>query len=254
MRRALGIVRAAPPALWALLATVVVVVAVSANWLIPWLTRDTYVRVATPVPPANFGLAPIPLERGKPVCINDVLMPSATQVVGLGGASGANRHPPAIEATVTAPGYRSTATIERGWPRGLVFDVASPPSDVLAQICLTTRTRHAVLLNGTTGPVVRATTTVDGKPQPAVVSVELRRSGSVTRLSQLGTMIDRAMDFSWRPLSGGVGRVLAALVLLLVPIGAAGALLWTMEADRRRSRGDGTGEDVPALTTYHDGP
>lgn len=252
MRRAVGIVRAAPPAVWAFLATAVVVVAVAGNWLLPWLTRDTYVRVSTPVPPQGFGVTPMNLERGKPVCINDVLLPAATQVAALGGNPGANKRPPAIDVTVTAPGYRHATTIEPGWPRGLTFDLPSPKGDVIGRICLETRARRPVVLNANAGPTVRAYTTVDGERTGAPVSIELRRTDPESRLSRLGTTIDRAMDFSWRPLGGGFGRLLAVLVVLLVGVGSVAALLWAMEADRRGPRAGGPDEEDPVLTTYHD--
>jgi uncharacterized protein involved in cysteine biosynthesis len=47
-------------------------------------------------------------------------------------------------------------------------------------------------------------------------------------------MLSHAADFSWRPLSGGVLKVLVALVIVLVPVGGIGAVLWAMESDRRR--------------------
>jgi len=242
MRRAAGIVRGAPPAAWALLAAAVVIVAVTSHWMLPWLTRDSYVRVATPVPPQNFGVTPIALERGKPVCIEDVLLPTATQVAGLAGSVPEGHRPPTIDVTVTAPGYSHRTTIERGWPKGLSFTLPSPSADVLASVCLSTKSRSGAILNANAGAVVRAYSTVDGERAPAAVAIELRRADPQSRLSRLGTMLDRAADLTWRPFGGGLARVLMALVLVLVPVGAIGALLWTMERDRRET------------TTYHEEP
>jgi hypothetical protein len=254
MRRAVEIWRRVPLPLWALLGAVVVIGAVGLRWELPWLTRDGGVRVATPVPPQGFGLSTVALERGKPVCIQDVLLPAATQVVSLSGSVPSGKPGPPVAVTIAGPGYRHTATIARGWPEGLRVTIPSPPRDVLATICLESRAKDAALLNANGTTVARAFTTVDGQRGGPVVAVDLLRSAPESHLARLGTMLDRAADFSWRPLSGGLARVLLALVLLLVPIGAVGALLWTMELDRRQSAPPAPPDADPAANAYPEGP
>jgi hypothetical protein len=237
MRRAVEIWRRVPLGLWALLGAVVVIGGVGLRWELPWLTRDGGVRVATPVPPQGFGLSTVALRRDKPVCIQDVLLPSATQVVSLGGSVPTGKPGPPIDVTIAAPGYRHMATIARGWPQGLRVTIPSPPRDVLASICLESRAKTPAVLNANGGFVVRAFMTVDGQRGGPVVAVDLLRSAPASRLSRLPTMLDRAADFTWRPLGGGFARVLLALVLLLVGVGAVGALLWAMALDNRRQTG-----------------
>ncbi len=237
MRRAADLWRRVPLPLWALLGAVIVIGGIGLRWELPWLTRDGGVRVATPVPPQGFGLSTVALQRDKPVCIQDVLLPPATQVISLGGSVPTGKPGPPVDVTITAPGYRHTATIARGWPQGLHVTIPSPPRDVLASICLASRSKIPAVLNANAGMVVRAYMTVDGKRGGPVVAVDLLRSEPASRLSRLGTMLDRAADFTWRPFDGGVARVLLALVLLLVPVGAVGALLWTMALDNRRQTG-----------------
>lgn len=252
MRRAADLWRRVPLPLWALLGAVVVIGGVGLRWELSWLTRDGGVRVATPVPPQNFGVSTVALRRDKPVCIQDVLLPSATQVVSLGGSVPTGKPGPPIDVTIAAPGYRHTATIARGWPQGLRVTIPSPPRDVLASICLVSRSKIPAVLNANGGTVVRAFMTVDGRRGGPVVAVDLLRSAPASRLSRLGTMLDRAADFTWRPLGGGLARVLLALVLLLVPVGAVGALLWTMALDNRRQTGAPDAE-APA-SAYSEGP
>ncbi len=251
MRRAVDIWQRVPLPLWALLGAVVVIGGIGLRWELPWLTRDGGVRVATPVPPQGFGLSTVALQRGKPVCIQDVLLPSATQVVSVGGSVPTGKPGPSVDVTIAAPGYRHTATVARGWPQGLQVTIPSPPRDVLASICLESRSKIPAVLNANGGTVVRAFTTVDGQRGGPVVSVDLLRSEPASRLSRLGLMLDRAAEFTWRPLSGGLARVLVALVLLLVPVGAVGALLWTMELDRRRQTG--TPDADPPASAYPEG-
>jgi hypothetical protein len=252
MRRAAGLWRRVPLPLWALLGAVVVIGGIGLRWELPWLTRDGGVRVATPVPPQGYGLSTVALARHKPVCIQDVLLASETQVVSLGGSVPTGKPGPSIDVTIVAPGYRHTATIARGWPQGLRITIPSPPHDVLASICLETGSKIPAVLNANAGTVVRAYMTVDGQRGGPVVAVDLLRSAPASRLSRLGTMLDRAADFTWRPLSGGFARVLVALVLLLVPVGAVGALLWTMALDNRRATGVPDAE-APA-SAYSEGP
>jgi hypothetical protein len=251
MRRARETWRRVPLPLWALLGAVLVIGGVGLRWELPWLTRDSGVRVATPVPPQNFGISTVALNRRKPVCIQDVLMPAATEVVNLGGSVPTGKPGPPIDVTITAAGFRHTATIERGWPKGLSIPVPARSKDLLASICLESRSKTPAVLNANGGTVVRAYTTVDGTRGGPVVAVDLLGSPA-SRLSRLGTMLDRAADYTWRPLSGGIARVLLALVLLLVPIGAVGALLWTMQLDRRREAEGAEGQ--PPASAYPEGP
>jgi hypothetical protein len=235
MSRVLGAWRRIPPPVWALVAALVIIGAVGSRWMASWLTRDGGVRVSTPVPPARFGLTTITVAPGRRACVLNVTIPAGGEVAGLGGSVPTNKPGPPLTATLTAPGYLARSAVRRGWPEGLAFRFRPPAHDVVGRFCLRNEGRVPFVLNANNEPGVglRSTSTLDGKPTPTVASLEFRKIAPATRLSRLGTMIDRAVAFSWGPLAGWSGRLLALLVLLLVPIGGVGAVLWAMEADRR---------------------
>jgi hypothetical protein len=261
----MGRVRAVPPALWALLAAILVIGGVGLRWELPWLTRDSGVRVSTPVPPARFGLKTVTLKRNGRVCVANLLIPAGADVIGMGAAVGTGHRPPRIDFSLQAPGYRWSGTLPRGWPDGFAPHYRPPAADVIGTLCLSNPSRVPIVINANNEPgaVIRVVATVDGKAAAATPAIEFRVAQPASRLSRLGTMLDRAADFSWRPLSGTIAKLLLALVLLLVPVGAVGALLWTMEADRRREADAAaptpvgaeaaTGGDTPP-NAYSEGP
>jgi hypothetical protein len=236
MRRAVARLRRIPLPAVAGAAAVLVVAAVALHWMLPWLTRPNVARLSTPVPPATFGLTTIEVKPRHEACVTGVMIPAEAQLAGFGGSVPSGKPAPPVQATVSGPGgYVARGRAPHRWPGGLWFGFRSPPHDLVGQICLRNMGKVAFVLNSTT-QATRSRSTLDGRAVPTTASLELRHAGTPSRLEQLGTTIDRAVAFSWRPFTGGIGRLLALLVVLLVPAGAIGALVWAMALDGREPR------------------
>jgi hypothetical protein len=234
MRRAVAAVGRLPDPVWAVAGLLVVVLFCLLHWCGPWLNRAIAPIEATPVPPARTAPPTVSVASGRVACIAGVEIPSQTRAIVLAGSvPGPGDRPPPVTVTAEGGGWSARATVAAGWPGGLAAGVHGPPRTLTGRVCLRNDGRVPFVLNANPEPgVTTATSTVQGRPVPAPISVTMV-GAPTTRLDYLGTMLHRAASLTWRPFADWSAKLLAALVVLLTCGGSVGALVWTMRADAR---------------------
>lgn len=233
------------PAAWMTLTALLVLAVVTAKWLLPWLTRDESVRVATPVPPALVQVAEVRVPPGQELCVNNVVFPKEAAAISMAGRTLDGKPGPALTVTADGEDWRARSVIEPGWQTVLATQLGRPPKDVLAAICLTNTGRQTVIVNGNPDPAklngVQAT--LDGKPITGAPELELREAELRSRLARAGFMIGRAAELTWRPLAGWSVTVIALLALALTLVVGVGATAWSMARDDDAAPEPGDGEN-----------
>lgn len=233
----------------ALLAPLVVVIA-ALVWFLPALTRDREVIAASPQPPPLFHTAPIELLLSKRVCSSPVAIDRHTDVARMFGARYAEGPPAHFEITVTAPGYRVARSIT-GYADGGPLDVPlpDPPRPLDAEICVENVGNVAGMVVGSAEPRTwgRAQTKIPDRAQDRRLVIRLLSEPPASVASRLGSLVDHAASLTPGFAPPGVLVVLALLVVLGLPAGAALALRRSgVEADRGQAEGGQVQRDEPA--------
>lgn len=239
MRRAIDRVS---PAAWTALTAVVLLAVIASKWLLPWLTREESVRVATPVPPAAVQVAELQVPPGQELCVKNIVVPREAGAIAMAGRTLDGKPGPAIKVTASAEGWRARSIIEPGWQTVLAAQLGRPPRDVRASVCLSHTGGRPIIVNGNPDPAKLngAQATLDGKLITGAPELELREAQLRSRLARAGFLFGHAAELTWRPLAGWSITVIALLALVLTLACGLGATVWSMARD---ARGPGTGQD-----------
>jgi hypothetical protein len=204
---------------------------------LPYLTQDHQVSVSTPSPEGLVSIKEIKVRPGQRACISPVpLEPAIKRVRMVLHALGTEASPLRFE--LRGPGYRGTGRFAEYTP-GTQVPVAadvtpSPPEDVDGTLCLRNTGRRSVGLVGTDDGFSASLpgTSVDGTSAGAVDPALTFLDGPPrSLLSQAGTVLGRASDFT-----GGVVPLwllwpLTALLVLAAPVALALAFAATVRRD-----------------------
>ena len=204
---------------------------------VPHLTQDHPVSVSTPSPEGLVSVQEVKVRPGQRACIAPVpLEPAIRQVRMVLHALGTDAS--TLRFELRGPGYRGTGRFA-GYPPGARVPVAadvtpSPPKAVDGTLCVRNKGRRSVGLVGTDEGFSASLpgTVVDGKSAgPIDPALAFLDGPPRSLLSQAGTVLGRASDFT-----GGVVPLwllwpLTVLLVLAVPVAVALGFASTVRRD-----------------------
>jgi hypothetical protein len=172
----------------------------------------------------------IRVRGGERACVSPVPFDRPTQVAQFLIAPQKRGRQSPLEVTASAPGYVSTASLERWTPGAVQFAIAAPRGYAEGQVCLLNRGRRTIELVGTDEPRSQtfAATRVDGKPQTADAALLLLPREQQSLADHFGSLLRRASA-----LTGGLAPAwllwpIALLAAVALPVGAVTALVLSM--------------------------
>jgi hypothetical protein len=204
---------------------------------VPHLTQDHPVSVSTPSPEGLVSVQEVKVRPGQRACIAPVpLEPAIRRVRMVLHALGTNAS--ALDIELRGPGYRGTGRFAGYTPGARVPAVAdvspAPTTTADGTLCLRNTGRRSVGLVGTDEGFSASLpgTVVDGKSAGAVDPALAFLDGPPrSLLSQAGTVLGRASDFT-----GGVVPLwllwpLTVLLVFAVPVAVALGFASTVRRD-----------------------
>ncbi|HEY3190355.1 MAG TPA: hypothetical protein VGJ70_22885, partial [Solirubrobacteraceae bacterium] len=211
----------------------VVAIGVLVEWR-PFLTEKRAVVTATPSLSGLFNRTDVPVGPGQRACISPVPISHTTATAQLALTTLTSPRPqPLVIIAEGDGGYRSRA-VATSYPVGpaSVFGVAirPPRRDVVGRVCVRNAGRRRIALTGTAEQrsLTQATTTVDGRRQPADVALTFLEAEPRSLLERTGTVLDRAAAFT-----GVVPAWLLWPLVVLLAVGVPLAVFWGLYAALR---------------------
>jgi hypothetical protein len=222
------------PAVLAVAAFALVILVITLHWWIPWFTGARDLRSSTPAPPpASLQTATtVDALPNAAVCLSNVPMDSGDRVVSL--TTGLKqRGAPAIDITVSAPGYHARATVPAG-SYGALKSVQAPiaavPRPLVATVCARPRSGLLELLaNNEPRSHPRSVTSLAGRPIAPSAALTFLRSGRASYSSQLSRIADQANIVA----APAFPSWLLLVLLLVAVLGTAPAVAWALAASLR---------------------
>ena len=165
---------------------------------------------------------------GERLCVNGLVLGPESRFVQFTPEDRRPSRPPLEITASSRDGYRtSTAVPPVSNATGPITASITPPTTERdnARVCLLNQGKAKIFLFGVDPGFdsTISTTTVNAKPIPQDVSLTVLRATSVSRVSNLPAMLDRAADFV--PFGPWALWILAALLVFGVPAAAAAALM-----------------------------
>jgi hypothetical protein len=211
----------------------VVAIGIVVEWR-PFLTEKRAVVTATPSLSGLFNRTDVPVGPRQRACISPVPISHTTGTVQLALTTLRSPRPQPLVVTAEGDGGYHSRTVADSYPIGpasvFAVPIRRPDRDVVGRVCVRNAGRHRIALTGTAEQrsLTPATTTVDGRRQPADVALTLLEAEQRSLLERMGTVLDRASEFT--------GVVPAWLLWPLVVLLAAGvpvAIFWGLYAALR---------------------
>jgi hypothetical protein len=197
---------------------------------VPFVFDKRQSIAASPSLSGFFSAKNIRVPADKRACIGPVPFDRPTQIVQVLVAAPPRGKPSPLRFTASAPGYSSTASVDRYSPGAVQAPIATPPRYVEGQVCVLNRGLRPIALVGTDEPRSQtfAGTTVDGKLQKVDAALILLPANQQSLADHFGSLLRRASN-----LTGGLAPVwllwpIALLAALGLPAGAVTALVLSM--------------------------
>ncbi len=207
----------------------------------PYLGHKREVVAAVPTPNAVTAVSPIPLAPHAQVCTKFVTYSPQSQVARFNLAGGPDQKGSPLVVNADGPGYHAEARVPPGYaPTGAAEVALRPPGHpLIGQFCVRNAGMTAVVLAGTQEgrTVGRSVTYLDAQQFPSQLSLTLREAKPAALGTRAGALLRH--DTALNPLTPALAWLLAALVLLLVPLLAFRALAAGFAADDAPAPRDG---------------
>lgn len=202
-----------------------------AAWCLPFLLRSADVITATPSPGPSYSRADLALRPGSQACVGKVPIDPATGQVQFRVSS----RPPAdarLLIEVSGPGYRQSALVTQhagATPAPATARIARPEHTVVGDVCVRNQGRAPVALYATNqAPAIGVSqTSLDGRSlgQSQGVSLTLLETRKRAPVARLGTIVQRAADFTGGLFPSWLAWPLVVLFVLGTPF-AVFAAFW----------------------------
>jgi len=190
----------------------------------------------TPAPRALFKATVFTIPPHQRACLGPVTLPPGGSLMQFelrevqGGAHGT----PPLEAVLSAPGYRATASLPAEEPEGVVGVPVQPPAHyAIGSVCLVNRGTSPVGLAGSTEArsVSRVKLSINGRPAAGDIAVTFLKSRPQSRLGRLAEVFDHASNLTDRLIPPWLVWIVALTALLAVPIGTVAVIHRALQED-----------------------
>ena len=199
-----------------------------AYWFLPYLTNDRVIATSTPSPFPRGAPALIRVPAGEAACVSPVGLDAQSENAVIRLAT-RGRPPVPVALELTAPGYRHRSVARRYRSReDVVVPVTPPLRDVLGQACIRNLGSGPVWTLGSAEggrTQSRAATRVGGRDVAADAGLVFFERKPASLITRAGVIVERTA--AWKPFGPALAWLVLALVLLVIPLGALGAVAFS---------------------------
>jgi hypothetical protein len=210
----------------------------AAIWFRPFLGNDRQVVSEVPGPAGLFSVAEFTVPAKASACMTSVgidinsrfaeftVHPSVSTPAG----------GPPIQFSLSAPGYRSSVRIPKGYPGGVAKVAVTPPKqDVIGTACFANLGKTPAIFAGSSEPrtTTRSKTSIDGRTLTGGIALVFSDRQSGPLLQRLNEVFDHASNLTDRLVPSWLIWILALLVAFGVPIAVIAAYCLAVSVDQR---------------------
>jgi hypothetical protein len=226
-----------PAASVALIAAIVIVGGALIGFA-PWLLKKQQWRASVAdatATAAKLSTSPFVLAPHQRACMDAVAVTHNSALPTFQLASAAAAEGPPLELLLTAPGYRALAALPAGgYAAHVQFQIRPPRHSVIATACLTNVGTTPIALEGTTAlrTTSRSLLTIDGKPVAGNLTLIFQQPHPRTRAADLNEVVEHASNLTDRLVPVWLVWLLAACLVVGLPLGVVVALQRAVREDQ----------------------